>query len=127
MKGYKIHVDMNNAIEIKSETTKGGLPFMTSAKFSYFLTTFPSCHCHKSDDFVPLVCFLRTPHPLWTSYMEAPTDGGLNQFLRMSENGRSLLIKYREDLRTEEDKQTQEVRALFDLLRCFVAVILGVC
>ena len=47
------------------------LPFMTAAKFSDFFTP-PPCHCRKSADFVPIVCFLGTPHPLRTSYMEAP-------------------------------------------------------
>ena len=44
---------------------------MTSAKYSNFL---PPCHCQKSADFVPFVCFLGTPspHPLRTSFMEAP-------------------------------------------------------
>ena len=49
-----------------------GLPYMTSAKCSYFFT--PPCHCYKSADFVPFVCFLGIPtaHPLRTSHMEAP-------------------------------------------------------
>ena len=50
-----------------------GLPYMMSAKFSDFFTP-PPCHCRKSADFVPIVCFLGTPHPLRTSYMEAPSD-----------------------------------------------------
>ena len=39
------------------------LPHTTSAKFSDFLD--PPCHCHKSADFVPFVCFLGIPltHP----------------------------------------------------------------
>ena len=28
------------------------------------ISGFPPCHCHKSADFVPLVCFLGTPSPL---------------------------------------------------------------
>ena len=51
-----------------------GLPYMTSAKRSEFFTPpGPPCRYHKSADFVPFVCFLSTPpHPLRTSYMEAP-------------------------------------------------------
>ena len=51
-----------------------GLPYMTSAKFSDFSTLSPPCHCHKSADCVPFVCFLGTllPNPLRTSYTEAP-------------------------------------------------------
>ena len=46
-----------------------GFPYMTPAK----IVTPPPCHCHKSADFVTFVYFLGTPspHPLWTSYMEA--------------------------------------------------------
>ena len=29
-------------------------------KISFFL---PPCHCHKSADFVPFICFLETPSP----------------------------------------------------------------
>ena len=36
---------------------------MTSAKFSDFLTPSPPCHCHKSADFVPYICFLGTHLP----------------------------------------------------------------
>ena len=36
------------------------LPYMMSAKCSDFFTP-PPCHCHKSADFVPFVCFLGTP------------------------------------------------------------------
>ena len=45
---------------------------MTSAKCSDFWTL--PCHVQKSADFVSFVCFLGTPfpHPLRTSYMEAP-------------------------------------------------------
>ena len=34
----------------------------------------PPCHCHKSADFFPFVCFFLTPFPsrALTSYMEAP-------------------------------------------------------
>ena len=39
-----------------------GLPYMTSAKFPEFFTL-PPCHCHKSVDFVPFVCYLGTPLP----------------------------------------------------------------
>ena len=47
---------------------------MTSAKCSDFFTPSPSCHEQKLADFVPFVCILGThlPHPLRTSYMEAP-------------------------------------------------------
>ena len=38
-----------------------GLPYMTSAKFSYFLN--PPCLCQKWADFVPFVCFSGTPSP----------------------------------------------------------------
>ena len=38
-----------------------GLPYMTSAKFSDFMTPSPPCHCHKSADLVPFVCF-GTPY-----------------------------------------------------------------
>ena len=37
-----------------------GASIYDSAKF---LTPFPPCHCHKSADFVPCVCFLGTPPP----------------------------------------------------------------
>ena len=39
-----------------------------------FFTPSSPCHIQKSADFVPFVCFLGTlsPHPLQTSYMEAP-------------------------------------------------------
>ena len=33
----------------------------------------PPCHCHKSADFVFYICFLGTPLPVRTSYMQAPT------------------------------------------------------
>ena len=36
------------------------LPYMTSATFSDFLTPSLPCHCHKSADVVPFVCFLGT-------------------------------------------------------------------
>ena len=39
-----------------------GLPVLTSAKLSYFLTP-PPCHCHNSADFVSFVCFLGTSSP----------------------------------------------------------------
>ena len=41
---------------------------------SWIFWPLPPYHCHKSADFVPFVCFLGTPspHPLRTSYMEAP-------------------------------------------------------
>ena len=41
-----------------------GLQYMTWAR--------GPCHCHKSADCVPFICFLGTPHPLRKSYMEAP-------------------------------------------------------
>ena len=39
----------------------------------------PLCHCHKSADFVSFVCSFGTPspHPLRTSYMEAPQCNSL--------------------------------------------------
>ena len=43
-------------------TALRGLPYITSAKISDFLPP-PPCHCHKSADSVPLVCFLGTPSP----------------------------------------------------------------
>ena len=53
---------------------------MTTAKFSDFLTPFPSplCHVQNSCDLVPFVCFLGppSPHPLRTSDMEAPKERG---------------------------------------------------
>ena len=60
-----------------------GLPYMTSAKFSYVLT--PPCHCHKSADFAPFVCFLGTPlpHPLRTSFMEAPLVLSYLEFIQL--------------------------------------------
>ena len=53
-----------------------GLPYMTSARFSDFSTPFPPpCHCHKSADFVPFICFLGTTLPPPTAdviYTEVP-------------------------------------------------------
>ena len=42
---------------------------MTYAKCSDFFLP----HCHKSADYVPIVCLFGTPspHPLWMSYIEA--------------------------------------------------------
>ena len=46
----------------QTEHSHWRLPYMTSAKSSNFLTPSPPlCHCHKSADFVPFVCFLGPP------------------------------------------------------------------
>ena len=37
-----------------------------------FIDPFPPRHRKKSADFIPFVCFLGTPRPLRTSYMEVP-------------------------------------------------------
>ena len=59
--------------QIGIQIRTGGLPFMTYANFLDFFYPLP-CRCHKSADVVPFVCFFwyPLPHPLRTSYMEAP-------------------------------------------------------
>ena len=41
-----------------------GFPYVYDVRKIFgFFVPFPPCHCHKSADFVPFVCFLGTPPP----------------------------------------------------------------
>ena len=54
-------VGLGRSVSGNKCTLARGLPYMTSAKLSDFLTPSPPCHVQKSADFVPFVCFLGTP------------------------------------------------------------------
>ena len=78
--GHKEHdrsTDRRNSGSNRGQTTKvrwcvsprlWWLLYMTSAK----LLPPPTCHVQNSRNLVPFVYFLGNPHPLRTSYMEAP-------------------------------------------------------
>ena len=55
-----------------TSSSPSGASIYDVRKILGFFYPLPPGPCHKSADFVPFLCFLGTPHPLRTSYMEAP-------------------------------------------------------
>ena len=72
---------------------------MTSAKFSdFFYPSPPPCHCHKSADFVPFVCFLGTSSPthckrhIWKPPWELLSNKSFSHFSQNTANFTSINI-----------------------------------